>query len=218
MLELKNISVRYGLVQAVRQANFTLASGGLTILDGHHGAGKSSLLKAIVGAVRSEGEIIVDGRPGRRRTPALMLRRGVVLAPEGRHLFASLTTRENLEFGSAVSGARGQMDRVLALFPELGPLLNAPAYSLSGGQAQMLAFGRGVMTSPKYLLLDEPLLGLSTDPGHRVWEGIAALRRDGVGVLVTGQHNVPDNADSSQFFSMVNGQLKRGRANEMARE
>lgn len=214
MLELEDISVRYGSVHAVNRASISVEPGGLAILDGHHGAGKSSLLKAIVGAVQSDGKLILDGVVEDRRTPAMMLRRGVVLVPEGRHLFASLTTRENLEFGSAVSGVSGQLDRVMALFPELVSLLDSPAYSLSGGQTQMLAFGRGVMASPRYLLLDEPILGLSSGPSERVWEGIASLRREGVGVIVSGHHNVPGYINSDQIFSMVNGQLKRERNNK----
>ena len=213
MLEINQLSVRYHAITAVDGVNLALSTGELAVIDGHHGAGKSSLLKAIIGAVASIGEVSYRGRILRRRTPASMLREGIVLVPEGRNLFATMTTRENLEFGASVAGRKADLDRALYLFPELADSLSVPACSLSGGQAQMLSFARGLMSEPEFMLLDEPLLGLAQSPADCVWRTICTLRDQGVGVLMTGQHNVPDPTMTNQFIELKNGQILKENSN-----
>ena len=133
MLKIKRISVRYQAVLAVIEVSLNLSPGELVVIDGHHGAGKSSFLKAIIGAVPSTGSLSLRETDLRRRTPASMLKEGIVLVPEGRNLFSGMTTRENLEFGASVAGQRLDLDRALSLFPELSCMMSKPAYSLSGG-------------------------------------------------------------------------------------
>lgn len=207
MLELRDVSVRYGAVTAVSNVSLELQRGQLTVLNGHHGAGKSSLLKATVGAVVSTGQILLSNRTIPRRTPNKMAGLGIVLVPEGRHQFPTLTTRENLEFGPAITGRPTCIEQVLTFFPDLKPLLSKPALTLSGGQAQMVALARAMLCSPKYLLLDEPLMGLSQGPKVEVWVAIQEMRRTGVGILIAGDHNVPDDASVDQFISISNSHI-----------
>lgn len=207
MLELRDISVRYGAVTAVSNVCLTLKPGQLTVLDGHHGAGKSSFLKAAIGAVISTGQVLLSNQIISRRNPSKMANLGVVLAPEGRHIFPTLTTRENLEFALAVTGRPASLDQILTYFPDLEPLLSQPALSLSGGQAQMLSLARAMLCTPKFILLDEPLLGLSEQPKMKVWSAIQDMRRNGVGILVTGDHNISDVTNVDQFMSISNSYL-----------
>lgn len=207
MLELRDISVRYGAVTAVSSVSLKLQRGQLTVLNGHHGAGKSSLLKATVGAVVSTGQILFSNRKIPRRNPYKMAGLGIVLVPEGRHQFPTLTTRENLEFGPAVTGRSTCLEQILTFFPGLKSLLSQPALTLSGGQAQMVALARAMLCSPKYLLLDEPLMGLSQRPKAEIWAAIQEMRRTGVGILVAGDHNVPDDAQADQLISISNGHV-----------
>ena len=169
MLELRDISVCYGAVTAVSNVCLTLNPGQLTVLDGHHGAGKSSFLKAAIGAVISTGQVLLSNQIISRRNPSKMANLGVVLAPEGRHIFPTLTTRENL--------------------------------------AQMLSLARAMLCTPKFILLDEPLLGLSEQPKMKVWSAIQDMRRNGVGILVTGDHNISDVTNVDQFISISNSYL-----------
>ena len=208
MLEIKDLSVNYAALRAVNSANLKIEKGKILALEGHHGAGKTSLLKAIVGAVGSVGEVSVDGLTLMNRNAASMLALGVVFVPEGRHLFASLSSRDNLKFGAAVCGVAENFDRVLALFPELIPMLDKPAFALSGGQAQMLAFARGLMASPDYLLLDEPLMGLATSSAKRICSVALKLRAEGIGILITGQHTISKQNIATDYIIIENGVIK----------
>ncbi len=215
MLEVHGLNVTYGAVRALQNASVGVAKGGIVLLRGHHGAGKSSLLKAVIGAVQSRGVVRLDGLPVRNRTPHRMANKGVVLVPEGRNLFARLSTRENLQFGAAVTHARlgfgpgseSGLDEALSLFPELKPLLDLPAYALSGGQAQMLAFARGLMANPGYLLLDEPTLGLAADPAARVVGQIHQLKTRGIGVLMVEQNHGIAEEIADNILEIENGKI-----------
>lgn len=167
MLKLDQITVRYGALTALNAVSLVITEGTISVIDGHHGAGKSSLLKAIIGAVPSKGNVWLDQCLINQRSPAYLLQAGVVLVPEGRQLFGRLSTRENLQFGLYVAGGSGSIEAALEYFPQLLPLLDKPAYVLSGGQAQMLAMARAMLANPRYLLADEPLMGLSEAPGSR---------------------------------------------------
>jgi branched-chain amino acid transport system ATP-binding protein len=134
----------------------------------------------------------------------------VVLVPEGRQLFGRLSTRDNLQFGLHVAGVRGSIETALEYFPQLTPLLDKPAYVLSGGQAQMLAMARAMLAKPRYLLADEPLMGLSDGPREQVWQVLVDLRSRGIGVLVTGEHMVPTGTVIEQHKIINNGNLELG--------
>ena len=209
MLEAANLSVNYGAVRALQNAGVSVPKGGAVLLRGHHGAGKSSLLKAIIGAVQSDGEVRIDGllQPRRKRKPHQMANNGVVLVPEGRNIFARLSTRDNLEFGAAVAGVKSGLDEVVAVFPELERLLELPAYALSGGQAQMLAFARGLMANPGYLLLDEPTLGLADGPAVRVVRQISRLKARRIGVLMVEQNHGIAEEIADTVLDIKNGKI-----------
>lgn len=213
MLGIKDLSVNYAALRAVDSANLEIEKGKILVLEGHHGAGKTSLLKAVIGAVGSVGEVSIDGLTLTNRNAASMLALGVVLVPEGRHLFSSLTSRDNLKFGAAVCGIGANFDRVLALFPELIPMLDKPAFALSGGQAQMLAFARGLMAAPEYLLLDEPLMGLAANSAKRIWSAVLELRAEGVGILITGQHTTSRQNIAIDYIMIENGMINRRKEN-----
>ncbi|MDP6967722.1 MAG: ATP-binding cassette domain-containing protein [Gammaproteobacteria bacterium] len=211
MLRLEQLSVQYGVLKAVNKVSLSIAPATINVIEGHHGAGKSSLLQAIIGAVPAQGKVWLDQRLlNNRRSPAQLLRMGVVLVPEGRQVFARLSTRENLQFGLHVSGQKGSISEVLEYFPELAPLLDQPAYVLSGGQAQMLAMARALLSKPSYLLADEPWLGLSYGPRDRVWQVLTDLCSKGVGILVSGEHKVPTGAAIKQRKIMHNGNFELG--------
>ncbi len=209
MLEAANLSVNYGAVRALQNAGVSVPKGGAVLLRGHHGAGKSSLLKAIIGAVHSDGEVRIDGllQPRHKRKPHQMASNGVVLVPEGRNIFARLSTRDNLEFGAAVAGVKSGLDEVVAVFPELERLLELPAYALSGGQAQMLAFARGLMANPGYLLLDEPTLGLAAGPAARVVRQISQLKARRIGVLMVEQNHGIAEEIADTVLDIKNGRI-----------
>jgi ABC-type branched-subunit amino acid transport system ATPase component len=210
MLKIEQITVQYGALMALNAVGLCIAEGTISVIEGHHGAGKSSLLKAIIGAVPSKGKVWLDQRLITRRTPARLLQAGVVLVPEGRQLFGRLSTRENLQFGLHVAGNRGSIETALEYFPQLLPLLDKPAYVLSGGQAQMLAIARAMLAKPRYLLADEPLMGLSDGPREQVWQVLVDLRNRGVGVLVTGEHMVLTGTVIEQHKIISNGNLESG--------
>jgi|TARA_B110000967_G_scaffold183526_1_gene202264 branched-chain amino acid transport system ATP-binding protein len=210
MLKLEQITVQYGALMALNAVGLCIAEGTISVIEGHHGAGKSSLLKAIIGAVPSKGKVWLDQHLITRRTPARLLQAGVVLVPEGRQLFGRLSTRENLQFGLHVAGNRGSIETALEYFPQLLPLLDKPAYVLSGGQAQMLAIARAMLAKPRYLLADEPLMGLSDGPREQVWQVLVDLRNRGVGVLVTGEHMVLTGTVIEQHKIISNGNLESG--------
>jgi len=160
--------------------------------------------------VPSKGNVWLDQCLINQRSPAYLLQAGVVLVPEGRQLFGRLSTRENLQFGLYVAGGSGSIEAALEYFPQLLPLLDKPAYVLSGGQAQMLAMARAMLANPRYLLADEPLMGLSEAPREQVWQILIDLRNRGVGVLVTGEHIETRGTVIQQHKIINNGSFELG--------
>jgi branched-chain amino acid transport system ATP-binding protein len=192
MLELTDIRAGYGSEEVLHGLSLTVPPRGIVAIVGVNGAGKSTTLKVISGLLPARaGQVLVDGRRLRGGSAEEAVRAGVVHVPEGRQVFPNLTVRENLLLGAYAAreaGARGRIDAALGVFPELTPRLGAYAGSLSGGQQQMLAIARGLMSDPRYLLLDEPSLGLSPQAAQRIFEVIARLARDGKGVLLVEQN------------------------------
>lgn len=193
LLEVDAIDVHYGDVQALWGVSLRVEAGELVAILGPNGSGKTTLLRAIQGllrptpgAIRLRGERI-DGWPAYRR-----VERGLASIPEGRHLFLEMTVRENLELGAYTPRARGgradTLDLVFALFPTLAGRSNAPARTLSGGQQQMLAIARGLMSQPEILLLDDPFLGLARNVTTRFCETLKKINHGGLTVIVAGQH------------------------------
>jgi branched-chain amino acid transport system ATP-binding protein len=164
VLELRNVEVSYGAVEAVRGIDLDVGAGEVVTMIGPNGAGKTSTLNAISGLVAHRGSITFEGVETRRLGVQGAARRGLIQVPEGRHVFPTLTVHENLQVGETARRGRGTeygIDEVYALFPPLVALRNRDGWALSGGEQQMVALGRALVAGPRLLLLDEPSLGLA---------------------------------------------------------
>ncbi len=193
MYEVSGVAVHYGAAAAVADVHLRIDDGELVVVVGPNGAGKSTLINAMAGLhTVASGRLVVDGRDITREPPHRFCDRGIAIVPEGRRLFANLTVRENLELGSYRAGARrmraDSLRRVVALFPVLAERMNATAGALSGGQQQMVAIGRALMARPRFLLLDEPSLGLAPMITHEVFRAIREINAEGVAVLLVEQN------------------------------
>ena len=194
MLDVHDLRVSYGPIQAVRGVSLSVAKGEIVALLGANGAGKSSILKAIMGiAPRSSGRIGFDGAPVERADTASIVKRGLTLVPEGRRVFGQLTVLENLKIGAAANQTlRGRTskncERMYALFPKLAERRDQLAGSLSGGEQQMLAIARALMSEPRMLLLDEPSLGLAPNVVDQIFDFLKLLQKDGITLLIVEQN------------------------------
>ncbi|MGZ8781997.1 MAG: ABC transporter ATP-binding protein [Gaiellaceae bacterium] len=212
-LELRDVSVRYGAVEAVRGLSLVAERGEIVGLIGPNGAGKSSTLHAIMGVVRpSAGEILVDGASIRGRRPVAVARSGVALVPEGRRSFAELTVEENLRLGLAGRASRDGIDDDLDWIHELFPIVREfrkrSAGALSGGQQQQLAIARALVARPKVLLLDEPSLGLAPTVLDAVFAALGAIRERGVTALLVEQRAKRTVAFADRTYLIANGELR----------
>ena len=192
MLELHNLSCGYGPFQAVHELSLTLRPGTITGLLGPNGAGKSSTLMSVAGHVGVQGgQIRLDGVDIATLPPTERVRRGIAIAPEGRRLFKDLTVLDNLRVGGVIQPAAHfahDRDYVLSLFPRLGERLNSLAGNLSGGEQQMLAIGRALMTRPRLVMIDELSLGLMPKVIDLCYQALRRLREDGMTVLLVEQN------------------------------
>lgn len=192
-LRIEGLHAGYGAVTVLRDVSLEVRKGEIVAVLGTNGAGKSTLLNSVAGLLSpTQGSITVGGEELAGEPAEEVSRRGVVLVPEGRQLFAEMTVLENLQLGSYIhrrdSAKRAQsLERVLELFPALKPRLGQAASELSGGQGQMLAIGRGLMANPNVLLLDEPSLGLAPIITREIFETFEQLRGEGVTVLIVEQ-------------------------------
>jgi branched-chain amino acid transport system ATP-binding protein len=213
MLELYNVSVYYGSIRALDGVSLRVNDGELVALIGSNGAGKSTTLKTISGLLRSrQGTITYNGQDITRAPTDRIVASGISHCPEGRRIFAHLTVRENLALG-AVPRKNGHaladdFERVFTLFPRLKERLTQAGGTLSGGEQQMLAIGRALMSQPKLLLLDEPSLGLAPLLVERIFEVIRELKREGKTILLVEQsvHQALDVADRG--YVMETGTIK----------
>ncbi|HEX7128372.1 MAG TPA: ABC transporter ATP-binding protein [Thermodesulfobacteriota bacterium] len=193
MLAVEDLTAGYGGLPALRGLSLEVRAGEIVALVGANGAGKSTLLKTIAGLLAPEsGRITFEGRRLDGRPAHAVVREGVALVPEGRRLFAKLTVRENLLLGAYVQSdertRRQALDEVLALFPILAERAMQTAGTMSGGEQQMLAIARGLMSRPRLLLLDEPSLGIMPRLVSRIYETLAAVNRQGLTVLLVEQN------------------------------
>ena len=193
MLKIESVAAAYGPVTALRGIDLAVASGELVCLIGANGAGKSSTLRAISGLLRpSAGRIVFEGREIQNLEPATILKSGIAHCPEGRRVFPHLTVHENLAMGAYVRRDRhavaADIERVCSHFPILAKRRRQMAGTLSGGEQQMLAIGRSLMSRPRLILLDEPSLGLAPAIVDATFAIIAGIRREGTTVLLVEQN------------------------------
>lgn len=190
---MSSLTVRYGRALALDGVSVDIPPGQVTAVIGSNGAGKSTLLKAIVGLVPAEsGEVLVDGVDATSAGTSAVVKKGVALVPEGRRLFGDLTVEENLRVGGyrlrRAAGGAPSLESVLEYFPELRVKLRERAHHLSGGQQQMLAIGRALMSRPRVLMLDEPCSGLAPVVVKRIAGLFSEIATSGVTVLLVEQN------------------------------
>jgi branched-chain amino acid transport system ATP-binding protein len=210
MLELTGIRAGYESEEILHGLSFPVAPGTIVAVVGVNGAGKSTTLKVISGLLRPRGgTVTVDGRRLAGGSTDEAVRAGVAHVPEGRQVFANMTVRENLLLGAYAvrTNAATRVDEVLGVFPELSSRLGHYAGSLSGGQQQMLAIARGLMSDPKYLLLDEPSLGLAPLVTERIFNVVTTLREAGKGILLVEQNGRLALGVAQQAFLLERGAI-----------
>jgi branched-chain amino acid transport system ATP-binding protein len=209
MLEVQSLSAAHGQVQALFDVSLTVRSGELVVLQGLNGAGKSSLLKAIMGLMPvSQGSVTWQGRPMTHWPPFQRAQAGVGYVPEDRRLFTGLTVRENLMIVANGTPAKSALDlaEVLNLFPALAGMLDRAACQMSGGEQQMLALGRTLMSGPQILLLDEPCEGIAPVLVEAMRDALLLLKIQGLPMLVAEQnHILASHAD--RLLTLVSGRL-----------
>jgi branched-chain amino acid transport system ATP-binding protein len=193
MLDVQDLQAAYGAAPALWGVSLRVEPGELVCVVGPNGAGKSTLINVLAGLHRARaGRVVVDGQDVTQLAPHRYCGRGVAIVPEGRRLFTGMTVQENLELGSFLPGPKAArartLEQVLTLFPALRQKLGQPAGSLSGGQQQMVAIGRALMSQPKLLLLDEPSLGLAPAVVLDMFAAIRSINAGGTSVLLVEQN------------------------------
>ncbi|MGP0845991.1 ABC transporter ATP-binding protein [Serratia sp. CY83965] len=220
LLSVKRLKVSYGGIHAVKGIDFTVNAGEQVTLIGANGAGKTSSLRALTGLQPFEGDILFDGCSIRGAPPHRLLQRGLVMVPEGRGIFTRLTVRENLQLGAYArrdkSAVRQDFERVCATFPRLSERLHQPAGLLSGGEQQMVAMGRALLSRPRLLILDEPSMGLAPIVVEAIFTVIKQLAHDGVTLLLVEQNARLALESTDRAYVLDSGSLSHsGRSAEM---
>jgi branched-chain amino acid transport system ATP-binding protein len=213
MLELDDLEVRYGPVRAVRGVNLTVGDGEVVGLVGPNGAGKSTTLLTVMGALRpAAGDIRLKGRSIARLAPERIVRAGVGLVPEGRHIFADLTVDENLRLGlvgrTRSDGLAEDLEWVHGLFPVVREFRARRAGDLSGGQQQQLAIARALVSGPELILLDEPSLGLAPTVVDTVLDALDKIRQRGVSILLVEQRAQVCVGFADRTYVLNNGEIR----------
>ena len=194
LLEVRDLVVGYGPHPVLHGVSFEVQEGEVCVLLGLNGAGKTTTVSTIAGLLRPQsGQVLFDGRSLGRKAPSARVRKGISLCPEGRRVFPKLTVRQNLRLGAwsrrrSPKAVKEQLDLVLDYFPRLVEREDQVAGTLSGGEQQMLAVGRALMSRPRLLLIDEASLGLSPTLARTVWEVTSRIRADGTTVLMVEQN------------------------------
>ena len=221
LLRVDGLTVSYGGIMAVQGISFDVNEGEIVAILGANGAGKTSSLLAIAGSVITSGAIEFQGKRIETLSPAERVAKGVVLCPEGRRIFPYLTVKENLLAGAYRIHDRSAIDatleRSLSMFPILRERLDQPGRTLSGGEQQMLAIARALMSQPALLLLDEPSLGLAPIVSQTIYSTIFSLRETGVSILLVEQNAKAALKLADRAYLMETGSIVRsGIASELA--
>jgi branched-chain amino acid transport system ATP-binding protein len=221
LLTVHHLSVFYGAVQALREVSFTVAKGEIVSLIGANGAGKSTTLRALSGVLRpSGGSIVHDGTSIAGLPSHRIARLGIAHVPEGRGVFANMSVRENLQMGAYTRSSRQEVEesfeRVFGLFPRLSERADQLAGTLSGGEQQMLAIGRGLIQRPDLLLLDEPSMGLSPILVREIFRMIGEINKAGTTILLVEQNASMALAVSDRAYVLESGEVAlEGKASDL---
>lgn len=207
MISVRNLHVYYGLIQAVKGINFSVEEGHIVSLIGSNGAGKTSTLNALLNRVKRTGEINFLGYDTKRHKTHTLVKQGLALVPEGRRVFINLSVEENLKIGAFNNNENYEhlRDEMYKLFPRLADKRNALAGTLSGGEAQMLAISRALMSEPKLLMLDEPSLGLAPKIVGEVFDILVRLKEEGITILLVEQNAFLALKISDYTYVLENG-------------
>jgi branched-chain amino acid transport system ATP-binding protein len=221
MLKVDDLHVYYDAIHALQGVSFTVGQGEMVTLLGANGAGKSTTLKTISALLKPrDGRIELDGRPLEDLPPHEIVRLGVAHVPEGRRVFPRLSVLENLKTGAYTRGASaigGDVERAFALFPRLKERMHQRAGTLSGGEQQMLAIGRGLMARPRLLLLDEPSMGLAPILVEQIFATIQEINKEGVTVLLVEQNAAMALAICHRGYVLETGKIiLEGKAAELS--
>jgi branched-chain amino acid transport system ATP-binding protein len=213
MLETRNVSVFYGRHRALENVSATVSQGEIVVMLGANGAGKSTFIRAIAGQTRKMegGAVLMDGADITRRPPHEIVETGIALVPEDRGIFADLTVQENLVLGAHPQRARAHeaenLERVLGLFPKLKQRRRQLVRTMSGGERQMVAIGRAMMSAPTILLLDEPSLGLAPVLTLELFRTLARIKETGVGIFLVEQNAKQSLAIADRGYLLDNGHI-----------
>jgi branched-chain amino acid transport system ATP-binding protein len=221
MLKVENLTVYYGAIRAVRNVSFEVKKGEIVTLIGSNGAGKTTTLHALSNIIKKAGgRVFFDGQDITNLPPESIVKAGLVQSPEGRRIFANLSVKDNLDMGAYTRRDRQEVNRnremVFGIFPRLNERLRQSAGTLSGGEQQMLAMGRALMSSPRLLLLDEPSMGLSPIMVDEIFAIIRRISQDGATILLVEQNAFKALDIASRAYILETGAiLKSGPAAEL---
>ncbi|OKK08444.1 branched-chain amino acid ABC transporter ATP-binding protein [Streptomyces sp. CB03234] len=213
LLEVEDLRVAYGKIEAVKGISFSVGAGEVVTLIGTNGAGKTTTLRTLSGLLEPlAGKITFDGRPLRKVPAHKIVAMGLAHSPEGRHIFPRMSIEDNLRLGAYLrndkAGIEKDIQRAYDLFPILGERRKQAAGTLSGGEQQMLAMGRALMSQPKLLMLDEPSMGLSPIMMQKIMETIAELKAQGTTILLVEQNAQAALSLADQAYVMETGTIK----------
>lgn len=210
-IQVKNLSVNYGNIKAIKSTNFNFRTSEITTLIGSNGAGKTTTLKALMGLIPSTGEISINESRIEKLPVADRISKGITLCPEGRGIFPNLTVHDNLMLGAYLNKNHAEIKQLLeeqlTFFPKLGERIKQVAGTLSGGEQQMLAISRALMSQPEFLLLDEPSLGLAPVIIDQIFSKFEALKKQGLGLLIVEQNAILALEISDRAYVLETGTL-----------
>ncbi|WP_366517319.1 ABC transporter ATP-binding protein [uncultured Treponema sp.] len=221
MLEVNNLVVSYGAIRALKGISFDVKEGEIISLIGANGAGKTTTLHSISNLIKKQsGSVIFKGEDITNTTPDKIVKAGLIHVPEGRRVFANLTVKENLEMGAYLrndkAGIKADLEHVYELFPRLRERVKQLAGTLSGGEQQMLAMGRGLMSKPELLLLDEPSMGLAPILVDEIFDIIQKINKDGTTILLVEQNAFKAMSIANRVYILETGQVaSSGNSEEM---
>ncbi len=224
MLSVENLVVSYGAIKALKGISFDVKKGEIISLIGSNGAGKTTTLHSISNLIKkAEGKVFFKGEDITSLSPDQIVRRGLIQVPEGRRIFANLTVKENLEMGAYTrkdkQNIKGDMEHVYTLFPRLKERLKQEAGTLSGGEQQMLAMGRALMSKPELLLLDEPSMGLAPILVDEIFEIVKKINSEGTTILLVEQNAYKAMQIASRVYILETGLISAsGNASDMIKD